>query len=177
MKKLITVLFVVSFLLVFLAYDSTFFSTPALAQCPAAEELYCAPLWTPAMQVQKNRVAFLDKRVGEGPWLNLSACDNKCLTNYDTSGLGVLGMLAKKNDLPYDKVVAAYIVTWDKWATQAEKDLHRKLLPRDMDLHYAIGINNFADELRVNHPFVIDPNDETKWCVEQEYGGICSGKW
>jgi len=153
----------------------------ASAACPAAEELFCSPLWTKAMQAQKNRVAFLDARIAEAkdrPWLNLSACDSACIANYDASTRGVLGALAKKNDLDYNKVVLAYIITWDKWGAQAEKDLRRKLTPEDMNKHFVIGLNDFADELRVNHALVqLDSNDETKWCVAQEYGGVCSGKW
>ena len=175
MKRLIKIGFALV-LFAMLFWFSSDAAPSAQARCLADGDLYCPPLWTPVMQAQKDREGFLDARIAtarEG--LQIGTCDAQCIAAYDQTTYGVLGVLARVNNLPRDKVVLAYIVTWDRRAAMADKLLGAGWWDRGEV--FAPWINDFADELRVNHPFAVWGGDNKQWCIVEQYGGRCRGKW
>lgn len=159
---------------------------PAEAACPNSEDLYCAPLWTPAMQAQKNRLAWLDTMVaghaevlkGCDDVTRVPAYDNRtCVENFDYATHGLLYAVADHNHLPRDKTVLASIALNWEWGVQATKVYHRELGQTDWNKHFAPGMIALAVKLDVNPPLVILNGDEMTWCATEEYGGVCPGKW
>jgi hypothetical protein len=161
MKKLSIAIAIVLFL---------FLVSAASAECPIGE-LYCEG-WTPANQAQKVNVARLQTRISEGSYMNISGCGDACVGDYDKAGGNLLSRFAKFNNLPVNLVVQAYIVTWDKRAQAADKLLG----PGKWDIQdTGAWLNDFADELRVNHPYFI--KGERQYCIVADLGGYCPGLW
>lgn len=172
MQKIVVFLVALSIALLFQAWLP--FQMVADARCPA-EEAYCQ-FWSPKDQEQKMRLRVLDAKIQAHLEL-LQGCDQACIDNYDNAGLQVLSRLAEKNELPRDKVVLAMIANNYDWGLRAAATLGRPLVAQDWANHFVWGVNELADELRVNHPLVILNNNERQWCVTAEYGGTCSGRW
>lgn len=144
----------------------------AQAMCPATDDLTCQ-WWGPAQQKLVNQHAFLHGRIGEArDGMNIGACDAACVDAYDKTGDRLLSRFAKFNNLPVDLVVKAYIVTWDQRGAAADKLLGAgKWDVQDTGQ----WLNDFADELRVNHPYFI--LGERRYCVVADLGGYCPGLW
>jgi len=146
----------------------------ASAACPAAEELFCPPLWTPKLQAQKVREETLDRVIANArPGLNLNGCDDACAAKYDEDRGGVLTKMATLNNLPKTKVIKAYIAYWDSRAVAAD-NLGK---PWNMQDVAATWMNDFAQKVNVNPPYRVFAGRGTEYCLLPDYGGSCPGLW
>ena len=163
---------------------------PAEAKCLAAGDLYCPPWWTPTMRKQQVRLETMDQVLADPYYAgHVARCDDTtprpeyggktCIANYDTASGGVLYAFADKNGLPRAKTVMFAIVVNDLWGRQNKASFNGDAKHDGIvwAKHFYWGFVDLATRLDVNPPLQIVGRDETEWCLKQEYGGVCPGKW
>lgn len=151
----------------------------AEAQCPDSD-LFCPPWWTIKEEMQKQRIALMEAGIKDPYYEQFIAnCDTSCTQKYNESSLGVLYAFADKNHLPRNLTVLYALVINDQWGRQNQASFNGN---KEHDLivwqkHFFWGWIDLASKLNLNPPLQMMGDDEMVWCVKEEYGGHCPGKW
>lgn len=136
-------------------------------------DLYCQG-WTPNQQEQKVRIEDMELYVQAHAAL-LNGCNAACIANYNDVTGGLFRVVADKNNLPYEQFVLYAIAQNYEWGLRAENAYKRPLVLNDWQNHYPWGWNELAQSLTINN--VMRIWDDGRYCINQEYAGVCPGLW